>query len=105
MNEFGLDVNGAMLWTQELHAQVEEEFHSAMARLPRWDEPLNSQVREYCDGLAHWVRGNNDWHFESERYLGDRGLEIKERGWMYLMPKKRKDGGEVGPVLVNGSLL
>ena len=55
--------------------------------------------------MAWWVRGNNDWHFESERYLGDRGLEIKERGWMYLMPKKRKDGGEVGPVLVNSSLL
>lgn len=106
MNEFGTDVNGAMLWTQDWHTKLEKKFLDAMAELPQWEEPLNSHVKEYCDGLGHWVRGSSDWNFESERYFGDRGLEIKEKGWMDLLPKMRKTGAqEVGPVLVDSSLL
>ena len=106
MNEFKTDVNGAILWAQDYHIKAEKRFHAAMAALPEWDEPLNSQVREYCDGLGNWVRANGDWHFESGRYFGDRGLEIKEKGWMDPMPKKCKNGiREVGPVLVDSSQL
>ncbi|KAF8554246.1 terpenoid synthase [Imleria badia] len=105
-NEFGTDVNGAMLWTQDLHTKLEQKFLGAMAALPEWDEPLNSQVKEYCNGLGNWIRANNDWCFESGRYFGDRGLEIKEKRWMDLMPKQRNNGmQEIGPVLVDSSLL
>ena len=95
MNEFGTDLNGAILWAQDLHTKVEQKLHAAMAALPEWDEPLNSQVKEYCNGLGNWVRGNIEWSFESGRYFGDRGLEIKEKGWMDLVPKKGI--GEVDP--------
>ncbi|KAN0078464.1 Isoprenoid synthase domain containing protein [Tylopilus felleus] len=106
MNELGVDVNGAMLWVQDFHTQLEQKFHAAMAALPEWDEPLNSQVKEYCDGLGHWVRANDDWSFESERYFGNRGLEIKEKRWISLMPKERKSSApEIGPVLVDSSVL
>ena len=106
MNELGADVNGAMLWVQDFHTQLEQKFHDAMAAVPEFEEPLNSQVKEYCDGLGHWVRANDDWSFESERYFGNRGLEIKEKRWLSLMPKERKNGApEIGPVLVDSSLL
>jgi hypothetical protein len=106
MNELGTDVNGAMLWAQDTHTKLEKTFLAAMAALPEWDEPLNSQVKEYCNGLGQFVRANDDWHFESERYFGDRGLEIKEKRWISLMPKVHKKGtSEVGPVLVDSSLL
>jgi len=106
MNELGTDVNGAMLWAQDTHTKLEKTFLAAMAALPKWDEPLNSQVKEYCDGLGQFVRANDDWHFESERYFGNRGLEIKEKRWISLMPKVYKKGtSEVGPVLVDSSLL
>ncbi|KAN0100103.1 Isoprenoid synthase domain containing protein [Tylopilus felleus] len=104
MKELGTDVNGAMLWVQDLHAKVEQRFHAAMAALPEWDEPLNSQVKEYCDGLGNWVRGNYEWNFESGRYLGNRGMVIKENRWMALMPKCQRVE-PVGPVLVDDSLL
>jgi len=106
MNELGTDVNGAMLWVQDFHTQLEQKFHAAMATVPELHEPLNSQVKEYCNGLGHWPRANDDWSFESERYFGNRGLEIKEKRWISLMPKEGKNGTqEIGPVLVDGSLL
>ena len=106
MNELGTDVNGAMLWTQDAHTKLEQKFLAAMAALPEWDEPLNSQVKEYCNGLGQFVRANDDWDFESERYFGNRGLEIQEKRWISLMPKVHKKGtSEVGPVLVDSSLL
>ena len=98
MNEFGTDLNGAILWAQDLHTKLEQKFHAAMEELPEWDEPLNSQVKEYCNSLGNVVRANIEWAFESGRYFGDRGLEIKEKGWMDLMPKKGEKGaGEVDP--------
>lgn len=77
-----------------------------MTTLPQWDEPLNSQMKEYCDGLGNFVRGHNDWHFESGRYFGDKGPGVKEKGWVDLLPKKCKKGtGEVGCVFVDSSPL
>lgn len=106
MHEFGTDVNGAILWAQDLHTKLEQMFLVAMEACPEWDEPLNSQVKEYCDGLGNWVRANMEWSFESGRYLGDRGIEIKEKGWMTLMPKGHENGRrDVGPVFVDSSLL
>ena len=104
MKELGTDVNGAMLWVQDLHAKVEQRFYAAMTALPEWDEPLNSQVKEYCDGLVNCVRGSYEWGFESGRYLGNRGMAIKGNRWMALMPKCQREE-PVGPVLVDDSLL
>lgn len=106
MLEFGVDVNGAILWAQDLYTKTEQSFFTAMAALPKWDEPLDSQVKEYCDGLGSWVRANCDWSIESRRYFGDRGREIREKGWMNLIPKKRKNGTVVaGPIPIDSFLV
>ena len=104
MKEHQTDVNGAMLWVQNYLDGVAEKFLAAFASLPQqWEEPLNSEVKAYCEGLGQWVRGNNDWSFESERYFGNKGAEIKEKRWMSLLPRKRVT--EIGPVHVDSSLL
>ncbi|KAF8546266.1 terpenoid synthase [Imleria badia] len=103
MNEYHTDVNGAMLWVEDYLLRVADRFHAAMADLPQWEEPLNSQVKAYCDGLGQWVRALDDWSFEGERYFGKKGLEIKENRWMLLLPKKCTM--EIGPVHVDSSLL
>ncbi|KAF8433264.1 terpenoid synthase [Boletus edulis BED1] len=103
MNEYHTDVNGAVLWTSDFLLGAGERFHTALAALPQWEEPLNSQVRAYCDGVGQWVRANDDWSFEGERYFGNKGLEIKENRWMSLLPKKRAT--EIGPVHIDTSLL
>lgn len=101
MEELGTDVNGAMLWAQDLHTKLEQRFLAAMAALPEWDEPLNSQVKEYCDALAQWVPGYYDWQFESERYFRNRGAEKR---WMALSPRVHKKD-TIGPVHIDDSLL
>ncbi|KAF8433262.1 isoprenoid synthase domain-containing protein [Boletus edulis BED1] len=103
MNEYDTDVNGAMLWMEDFLVGVADRFQAAMAALPQWEEPLNSQVRTYCDGLGQWVRALDDWSFESERYFGNKGLEIKENRWISLLPKKCAT--EIGPVHLDSSLL
>ena len=104
MNEYNTDVNGAMLWVENLLLGVAERFHDALAALPQWEEPLNSHVKAYCDGLGQWVRALDDWSFESERYFGKKGLEIKENRWMLLLPTK-KSATDIGPVHIDSSLL
>ncbi|KAG1738244.1 terpenoid synthase [Suillus lakei] len=85
---------------------TDKKFLEAMSAIPKWGDPIDSQVTEYCDGLGNWVRANYEWKFESERYFGTKGLEIRSKRWMTLMPKDcLKDPKELGPVLVNDSLL
>ncbi|KAG2124659.1 terpenoid synthase [Suillus clintonianus] len=101
MHELDTDVNGAILWVADCHAKLETKFLEAMAAIPKWEELIDSQVREYCDGLGNCVRANNDWSFESERYFGTDGLEVQRKGWLLLMPRDRLKGREeIGPVLV-----
>jgi hypothetical protein len=92
MHELNMDVNGAMLWAAGLHEENEKKFLKAYRALPKWGEPIDSQVKEYCDDMASWVRGNYEWSFETEKYLGTKGLEIKRNGWMTLMPKVHVKG-------------
>ena len=105
MNEHNTDVNGAVLWVEDFLLGSAESFHAALAALPQWEEPLNSQVKEYCDGLARWVRGNEDWSFECERYFGNKGFEIQQNRWMSLLPVPKKYTTEIRPVHVDSSLL
>jgi len=92
MQELDTDVNGAMLWIADLHKETELKFLEALEALPKWGEPIDSWVRQYCDGVANWVRGNYEWSFESERYFGTKGLEIKRGRWVTLIPKIRTNG-------------
>ncbi|KAG1886767.1 terpenoid synthase [Suillus subluteus] len=102
MHELDTDVNGAILWVMDHHTKIEKKYFEAEAAIPKWGEPIDSQVREYCDGLGNWVRANYDWHFESERYLGTNGEEVQRKRWVLLMPKDnlRKGREDIGPVLV-----
>ncbi|KAG2036834.1 terpenoid synthase [Suillus americanus] len=106
MRELDTDVNGAMLWVADLHMENQKKFLEAMGAIPKWGDSIDSQMREYCDGLGNWVRANYEWNFESERYLGTKGPEIRIKRCMSLMPKDcLKDSEEIGPVLVDCSLL
>lgn len=104
MNELNLDVNGAMRWVGDFHKQLEKQFFEAFNNLPKWgNAELDAQIAVYCDGLGNWVRANDQWSFESERYFGARGLEIMETKTLALMPIQRTEA--LGPQLVDDSIL
>jgi len=103
MNELHTDVSGAMEWVAMYHKELESRFFCALRSIPRWEEPIGWWVVEYCDGLGNWVRANDTWSFESERYFGKKGLHIMRNRWVSLMPKEHSE--EVGPILVNDSVI
>ena len=88
MNIYNLDVNRAIDWVEKRHEELEKEFVEKHDRLPKFGEPLDSQVERYVEDLAKWVWANARWSFECSRYFGTEGMEIMEKTkWVKSVPK------------------
>lgn len=87
MHELDTDVHGAMQWAGVYHEKRVVEFMSAKKRLPSWGKGIDDDVAIYVDGLANWVRANDSWSFESQRYFGKKGLAIQKTRRVVLLPK------------------
>lgn len=102
------DVQGAVDWVSNWLKDLEARFMDLYEnKMPKFGEPVDTELGQYVDGIGNWVRANDQWHFESERYLGKKGLEIQKTRWVTLLPKKMVplEDSEVGPELVDGSML
>lgn len=98
------DVQGAMDWVYNYHKELEAKFMDIYEnKIPKFSEPVDSELAVYVDGLGNWVRASDQWGFESERYFGKKAPEIQKTRWVTLLPKERSD--EIGPQLVDGSML
>lgn len=93
MHQNDTDVNGAMRWIGEFHDRLAKSFLLTKDRLPSWGEPIDSQVARYVHGLGNWVRANDQWSFESQRYFGTKGLEILNHRVVKLLPKLKPTAG------------
>ncbi|KAJ7112783.1 terpenoid synthase [Mycena crocata] len=88
MHALDLNLNAALMWISDLHDKLVDQFLTAYKWVPRFNNPdLDAQVLEYVDGLGNWVRGNDVWSFESERYFGTKGPEIQATRVVTLLPK------------------
>ncbi|KAI0294470.1 hypothetical protein B0F90DRAFT_1757050 [Multifurca ochricompacta] len=72
-------------------------------KIPKFGEPVDEQLVQYSDGLGNWVRANDQWSFESERYFGKKGAEFRRTRRVRLLPKRCSD--EVGHQFVDDSEL
>lgn len=86
MHEHGFDIQSAIDWLECYVAGVRVEFLDNIANMPSWGEDIDRRVKIYIDGIAQWVRGNDDWTFESGRYFGNKGPEIRETRIVTLLP-------------------
>ncbi|KAJ7459414.1 terpenoid synthase [Mycena galericulata] len=87
MAQFHLDLEGALQWISMLHDTLIARFFLDARRIPCWGEQLDPQVAVYIEGLGNWVRANDCWSFESQRYFGKDGLKIQEHRIIELLPK------------------
>ncbi|KDR73462.1 hypothetical protein GALMADRAFT_72334 [Galerina marginata CBS 339.88] len=78
MVEQNLEVQGAVKWLEQYGEGVLAAFLDNVANMPSWDIETDQSVKIFIDGIAQWVRANDDWSFESARYFGNKGLEIKK---------------------------
>ena len=87
MNEFNVDLEGAMRWAADYHRAVQLKFLDDLQRVPSWGSDIDRQVGQYIRGLAIWARGNHCWGYEGGRYFGDRGPEYQRTRLVPLIPK------------------
>ncbi|KAK7731782.1 hypothetical protein SLS53_008603 [Cytospora paraplurivora] len=104
MREKALEVQQAINWAAQLHTDMTEKFNRLFLQIPRWGGPLDWEVQTYMNGVAHWVGANVQWSYESERYFGKRGLEVRESRVLHLSPRKFLME-EIGPVIVDDSIV
>lgn len=86
MNEQHLDLGGAVQWIANRIAEIVSRFRQLSSTLPISTE---KKIQEYVDGLAGCVRSNEVWSFESGRYFGSKGLEIRKSKRLVLSSKRR----------------
>ncbi|KAJ7720443.1 terpenoid synthase [Mycena metata] len=87
MHQHNLDVQGAINWISYLHDNIADEFCRLWARIPTFCSPVDREIRTYTDSLGNWIRANDQWSFESERYFGKEGLEIQRTRRVTLLPR------------------
>ena len=93
MNQFGLDLFHAAEWVAQYHKEIEARFLDARTRLPSFGPEVDAALQEYVDEcLAVWLRGNDCWRFESERYFGPtKGAEVQKAGTTPLLAERVMD--------------
>ena len=87
MAQEGVDLQSAIDFVGSMCEQSINRFVANRANLPSWGAEINEQVAIYVDGLADWIVGSLHWSFESERYFGKAGLEVKSTRAVNLLPR------------------
>src|SRR5882762_10200576 len=88
MNEQGLDLQSAIDFVGDLCKQSIDRFNTDRNNLPSWGAKIDKDVGVYVDGLANWIVGSLHWSFETERYFGKNGKDIKASRIVNLLPRR-----------------
>jgi hypothetical protein len=86
MNEKGLDLQSAVDFVGDLCKKSIDRFIEDRKNIPSWGDKIDRDVAVYVDGLANWIVGGLHWTFETERYFGKEGQNIKASRVAYLPP-------------------
>ncbi|KAG5641346.1 hypothetical protein DXG03_005452 [Asterophora parasitica] len=92
MNEKGVNLDSALKWVGDYHEQVLSRFKAQRHRLPSWGLDMDVVVNTFVERLAYWIRGHDCWSFESGRYFGLKGPEIKKQRLVTLLPRVAQPG-------------
>lgn len=97
MRQFNLDVAGAMQWACKYHHEIEAKFLRLVDSIPSFGPEVDRDLHEYVLHLANWPQGNYCWHFESKRYFGEKGLDVKQSRQVAMLSSANPgQGGLVG---------
>lgn len=89
MNERGIDLQSAFNFVGELCKQSIDRFTECREQLPSWGPKIDRDVTIYIEGLADWIVGSLHWSFDTERYFGKRGHEVKKTRIFKLLQPRR----------------
>lgn len=77
MRHHGMTLQEAVDFVGDLCKKSIDRFTEDRARLPSWGPEIDAQVQVYVQGLADWIVGSLHWSFDSERYFGKTGAQVK----------------------------
>jgi len=92
MYEKNMDVQAVGRYLNDWHNDMLAEFLRLRDEVDdlsraKYGDEVARQVRFYVDGLARWIRGSDDWHFEGERHFGKAGPEIQKTCGVLMLPR------------------
>lgn len=93
MNERGMDLQSAFNFVGDLCKQSIDRFIECRGKLPSWGPKIDRDVAIYVEGLADWIVGSLHWSFDTERYFGKRGREVKKTRVLRLLPSRKLSSG------------
>lgn len=90
MTTKGVDLQTAMELAGELVRNTVDRFLACKAALPSWGTEIDEDIAKYVQGCEDWIIANALWSFETERYFGLDGMEVKKSLKVILLPPRRR---------------
>ena len=63
------------------HREIQRKFIRLLDEVPSFGVEVDTAVSDYIFHLGCWVQGIMCWGFESRRYFGNKGLDVKRDGF------------------------
>ncbi|KAI0360075.1 terpenoid synthase [Trametes cingulata] len=88
MRQKAIDLQAASDLVGAHFAELMERFVETKKSLPSFGAGLDDAVARYVEAMEHWVIGNLEWSFESQRYFGAEHKRVKETRVVMLSPRE-----------------
>jgi len=110
MKYHGHTLQSAVDYVGKLCAETIDTFSDNKKKLPSWGPEIDDMVAQYVQGLQDWIVGHVHfpyiytvdltmcildrslhWSFQSTRYFGTNGMEVKRHRLVTLLPLEPKE--------------
>lgn len=85
-----LDLQSAIDYVGALCLGCITRFETLRDALPSWGPTVDDQLATYIEGLGDWMIGNLVWSFETERYFGRGGAQVRAQLAVALLPLRKQ---------------
>jgi len=96
MKEDRVRVQQAFVKAGEMSSAKMTHFkHIYYHEMPQWLGPIDLDIRTLIHGMAQCVSGVLHWSYETNRYFGSHGLDIKRTRQLKLLPKRKSSSQRI----------
>ncbi|EMD34166.1 hypothetical protein CERSUDRAFT_98094 [Gelatoporia subvermispora B] len=88
MQEEDIDVQAAADKVGVKFKVLMDRFLELKTSLPKWGPTVDAAVASYVMAMEHWVIGNLEWSFETQRYFGAEHAAVKSTRLVVLRPRE-----------------
>jgi hypothetical protein len=89
MEERGIGLQAASDEVGTYFKELMDRFMADRERLRSWGPSIDANVQRYVEAMGHWVIGNLEWSFETQRYFGADHWKIKATRQVTLRPCRK----------------